>query len=126
MTQHRFLTPDRRVQESTFGEGADTVVVVVNMGGTPFTYASRTSGKVELPPYGFIAESKTFVALHALSYGGLDYARPVMFTLRSLDNRPLPRSHQVRVYHAFGPEQIRLGKATLTVPREAIVAPERS
>ena len=126
MTQHRFLTPDRKVQQSTFGEGADTVVVVVNAGDTAFTYTSRTSGKVELPPYGFLAESKTFVAFHALSYGGLSYSAPVMFTLRSLDNRPLSRSRQVRVYHAFGSDQVRLGKTTLAVPTEAIVGPERS
>jgi hypothetical protein len=126
MTQHQFLTPDRKVQQSTFGEGADAVLVVVNTGGSAFTYTSRSSGKVELPPYGFIAESKTFVAFHALSYGGLRYTAPVMFTLRSLDNRPLSRSRQVRVYHAFGSEQVRLGKATLSVPKEAIVGTGRS
>jgi hypothetical protein len=126
MTQHRFLTPDRKVQQSTFGEGADAVVVVVNTGDTAFTYTSHISGKVELPPYGFIAESRTFVAFHALSYGGLRYTAPVMFTLRSLDNRPLSRSRQVRVYHAFGSDQIRLGKATLAVLTEAVVAPGRS
>jgi hypothetical protein len=126
MTQHQFLTPDRKVQQSTFGEGADAVLVVVNTGGSAFTYTSRSSGKVELPPYGFIAESKTFVAFHALSYGGLRYTAPVIFTLRSLDNRPLSRSRQVRVYHAFGSEQVRLGKATLSVPRETIVGTGRS
>ncbi len=126
LTQHRFLSPNRRVQESRYGEGADAVVVVVNMGGSAFTYTSRSAGKVELPPYGFIAESKTFVAFHALSYGGLNYTAPTMFTLRSLDNRPLGRSRQARVYHAFGPDQIRVGQATLTVPKEAIIGSGRS
>jgi hypothetical protein len=123
MTQHRFLTPDRKVQQSIFGEGGDAVVVVVNAGDTPFTYVSRFSGTVELPPYGFIAESRTFAAFHALSYGGLRYSAPAMFTLRSLDNRPLSRSRQVRVYHAFGSDQIRVGKATLTVRGEATTGP---
>jgi hypothetical protein len=123
MTQHRFLTPDRKVQQSTFGEGADAVEVVVNSGDTPFTYTSRSAGTVELPPYGFIAESRAFVAFHALSYGGLRYTAPAMFTLRSLDNKPLSRSRQVRVYHAFGSDQIRLGKATLAVPRETVITP---
>jgi hypothetical protein len=77
--------------------------------------------KWSYPPYGFVAESRTFAAFHALSYGGLRYDAPAMFTLRSLDNRPLSRSSQVRVYHAFGSDQIRLGKKTLAVPREAIV-----
>jgi len=122
MTQHRFLTPDRKVQQSTFGEGADAVVVVVNEGREPFTYSSRFSGKVELSPYGFVAESRTFVAFHASSYSGLTYSAPVMFTLRSLDNRPLSRSRQVRVYHAFGSDQLRLGKATVAVPTEAVLA----
>jgi hypothetical protein len=123
MTRHQFLTPDRKVQQSTFGEGAGAVVVVVNTGGTAFTYTSRLNGKVELPPYGFIAESRTFAAFHALSYGGLRYTAPVMFTLRSLDNRPLSRSRQVRVYHAFGNDQVRLGKATLEVPNETTTKP---
>ena len=125
MTQHRFLTPDRKVQQSTFGEGADAVVVVVNAADTPFTYTSRFGGTVELPPYGFIAESRTFAAFHALSYGGLRYSAPAMFTWRSLDNRPLSHSRQMRVYHAFGSDQIRLGKATLAVPKEAVVGPGR-
>ena len=126
MTQHRFLTPDRKVQQSTFGERADTVVVVVNEGATPFTYTSRSSGIVELPPYGFLAESRTFAAFHALSYGGLHYTSPAMFTLRSLDNKPLTRSRQVRVYHAFGSDQVRVGKATLAVPTEAVITPGQS
>jgi hypothetical protein len=121
MTQHQFLTSDRKVQQSNFGNGADAVVVVVNAGGSVFTYTSRSNGKMELPPYGFIIESRTFAAFHALSYGGLRYDAPAMFTLRSLDNRPLSRSRQVRVYHAFGSDQIRMGKKTLAVPREAIV-----
>jgi hypothetical protein len=122
MTQHRFLTPDRKVQQSTFGDGANAVVVVVNEGREPFTYSSRLSGKVQLPSYGFIVESKTFAAFHASSYGGLSYPAPVMFALRSLDNRPLSRSRQVRVYHAFGSDQLRLGKATVAVPTEAVLA----
>ena len=41
MTQHQFLTPDRKVQQSTFGEGADAVVVVVNARGHCLLHTPR-------------------------------------------------------------------------------------
>ena len=123
MTQHRFLTPDRKVQQSTFGEGVDAVVVTVNAGSAPFACSSRLSGKVELPRYGFLVESRTFAAFNALSFGGLRYDAPTMFTLRSLDNRPLSRSRQVRVFHAFGDDHLRLGKTSLAVHEESIIGP---
>jgi hypothetical protein len=49
MTDHRFLTPDRNVQQTVFANG---VTITVNFGVTPFRLAS---GEM-LPPVGFRAD----------------------------------------------------------------------
>ncbi len=121
MTQHQFLRADRLVQRTVFGNGARAVEVVVNGGTNQFTYKSKSAGTVTLPPFGFVIDSPTFAAFHALSWNELMYKEPTLFTLRSLDERPLSRSKSVRVYHAFGPNEIRVEGKTLSVDRESFV-----
>jgi hypothetical protein len=121
MTRHEFLTPDRKVRRTTFGDGTDAVQVIVNGGSTNYLCSSKLGGEVILPPFGFLAESPTFIAFHALRWNGLQYQSPALFTLRSLDKKPVSASRQLRVYHAFGDEQIRIGQQTRKVEREAIV-----
>jgi hypothetical protein len=122
MTQHQFLTPDRRAQLSRFGTGEQGVVVTVNAGGQDLPVQSRWGGRVVLPPYGFLVESAAFAAFHARSWGGLDYQAPTLFALRSLDGRPLGRSRRVRVFHAFGDTRVKLGPSIHAVRAEAIVS----
>ena len=122
MTQHRFLTPDRKVQLSVFGEGAEAVQVVVNASSRDYRCASRDSGTVVLPPYGFLVESPTFVAFHARNWADLSYADPPLFTLRSLDGKPLNHSSQIRLYHGFGDPRIRVGPTTRRVEKDAVVS----
>lgn len=121
MTQHRFLGDDHQVQSSTFGEGAAAIRVLVNSSQQPFRDESPMGGTVELPPYGFVIEAPTFVAFHASRWAGLEYEAPVMFTLRSLDGRPLATSRRVRVYHAFGDDRVQVGSVTYRVKREAML-----
>ena len=121
MSEDRFLTPDRKVQQTVFGQGANAVEVVVNASGTNFAWSSKLGGSVVLPPYGFLAESPTFVAFHARNWDGVSYADSPMFVMRSLDGQPLPRSHKVGVFHAFGDSRLRVGKRTETVAREAVL-----
>jgi len=45
-----------------------------------------------------------------------------LFTIRSLDAKPLNRSKQVQVFHGFGDHRIKIGKTIQTVPREATLA----
>jgi hypothetical protein len=68
----------------------------------------ESGGPAEVPPYGFIIDSPTFVAFCATRYNGVDYARPTLFTARSLDGKPLAQSAKVRVYHGFGENRLRL------------------
>jgi len=121
MTEHQFLTPDRKVQRSVFGSGAKAVEVIVNGGTNSFVWDSKSYNKVELPPFGFAVASPTFAAFHALSWNGVVYRQPVMFSLRSLDGRALPRSRQVRVFHAFGREQVRVNGNDRQVRTEAVL-----
>lgn len=121
MLSHQFLTQDRKVQRTIFGEGGNAVEVVVNATSTNFPWSSRFGGKIVLPPYGFLVESPTFVAFLARDWNGLSYDEPPLFTLQSLDNQPLSSSRKVRVFHAFGDTRIRFGQTAQTVAREAMI-----
>jgi hypothetical protein len=118
MTGHQFLTGDHMVQKTSFGQGADAVEVTVNAGKNNYVCTSRLGGKIVLPTFGFVVESSTFVAFHASNWNGLTYTNAPLFTLRSLDGRPLTRSRQVRIYHGFGDEQVRVGRTLHKVVRE--------
>jgi hypothetical protein len=120
MTGHEFLTPDRKVRRTVFGNGDDAVQVIVNGSSTNYACNSKLGGEVILPPFGFIAESTTFVTFHALRWNGVHYQSPALFTLRSLDKAPVSASHQLRVYHAFGEDKIRIAQQTREVQRETV------
>ncbi len=121
MTSHVFVTPDRKVQKAVYGKGRSAVEVVVNMGREPYALQTRRHGLVQLLPFGFAVESATFAAFHALSWNGMDYARPVMFSIRSADGKSLESSRKIRVFHAFGDPRIKLAGAVHTVEREQFV-----
>jgi hypothetical protein len=122
LTRHQFLTPDRKVQRTVFGEGAAEVEVITNASAKNYAHKSKVHGVVLLPPYGFLIESPTFVAFHALTWNGLRYDSAPLFTLRSLDGAPLGHSAKIRVYHAFGDARVKLGAAAQTVEKEAVVS----
>lgn len=118
MTRHEFLTPDRKVRRSVFGEGNTAVEVIVNGGAADYRHRTKSYGEVLLPPNGFVIESPTFAAFHALSWNGLRYESPPLFTLRSLDGKAIERSKRVRIFHGFGDPRVKLGRAVQVVPRE--------
>lgn len=116
MTDHRFLTPDRRVEYSAFGP----VRVWVNYGPQPWTLTAvrddltrLTGSPTVLPADGFVVLSPTFVAFHATAFDGVAYSPSACYTARSLDGKPLWQSHHVRVYHAFGPGNLRVAGRVL-------------
>ncbi|HTL18330.1 MAG TPA: DUF5696 domain-containing protein [Patescibacteria group bacterium] len=124
MTRHEFLTPDRNVQRTVFGEGDDRVTVTVNLGNSDYSCTQVSDRTVRLPPLGFLIDSQNFVAFYAGNWNGLDYqSSPPLFTLRALDKRPLSKSHQVRVFHAFGNDRIQLRKMLISVTREKVIDP---
>ncbi len=112
LDDHRFLTEDRSVQQTRFGDVTITVA-----------YQNRAElGDHVVPPYGFIVESPQFVAFCALRYNGVDYATPALFTARSLDGKPLSESQQVRIFHGFGDPHLKLHGKDFEVARESIVS----
>lgn len=127
MTGHEFLTPDRTVQRTVFGAGVGQVRVTVNFGTTDYSCRSIGGEQVQLPAWGFLVESPTFVSFFARNWNGLAYSSaPPLFTLRSLDGRPLAKSRQVRVFHGFGEDRLKLGPSTVAVAREAILDPRNT
>jgi len=121
MTRLEFLTADRKVQRTVFGESADAVEVTVNAGKEAYICSAKLGGQVVLPPYGFLVESPTFVAFYAASWNGLHYDLPPLFTMRSLADKPLARSHRVQVYHGFGDKRLKVGSTLHEVEREAML-----
>lgn len=111
LDDHEFLTPDRLVQRTRFGDVTITVA-----------YRAAEFEGHSVPAYGFVVESPTFVAFCATRFGGVEYDTPTMFTAKSLDERPLSESGQVRIYHGFGDSRIQLGGKEFTVEREAVVS----
>ena len=79
LTRHEFLTADRLLQRTRFGDVTITVAYD----------RPAEIGQDVVPAYGFVIESPRFIAFCATRYGGIDYATPALFTARSLDGKPL-------------------------------------
>lgn len=92
MTRHEFLTSDRKVERTQFGD----VRMTVNYGEKPY----RTRSAV-LPRWGFLVESPAFVAFHAVEYRGISFSKPAMLVVRSKDGKPLRSSNDMHVYRVF-------------------------
>ena len=118
MTNHHALTPDRKVRQTLFGDGASIVNVIANGSGSNYRTPFRGSDVI-LPPNGFLIESPTFVAFCATQWNGIAYDTPTCFTLRSLDGKPLEQSEKVRIFHAFGDPRIKFGNSEQKVDKEA-------
>ena len=116
--RYDFMDQARLVRRTTFGNG-----VTATVNGRPEVYETTSvlGGTVCLPPYGFLVESETFVAFHALSWGDVVYEEPVLFTLSSRDGRPLIGSEQVRVFHGFGDARLSWRGEVIEVVREQVV-----
>jgi hypothetical protein len=114
MTDHRFLTPDRKVETTRFG---NDVNITVNYGESEYS-----TPRAVLPQYGFLIESPTLVAYYARSYRELKYSDPALFVLRSMDGKPLASSGQVRIYRGFGDTRVEFRGKTVEVQTEKVVS----
>jgi len=121
MTRHEFLTTERKAQRSVFSDGTRTVEVVVNVGDAPLQWKSKLGGAIELPVYGFLVESPDFVAFRAQTWSGRRYDAAPIFTLRSLDGKPLAQSRRIKVFHASGDAELPFRGSTRTVAKEAVL-----
>lgn len=116
--QYEFLDSARTIRRTVFNNG---ITVVVNGSSENFSLHSNVGGEVILPPYGLIAEAEDFTAFVALAWGGLSYDSPTLFTLTSLDGKPLSDSTRVRVYHGFGSTVLNWNQTQCVVRREEVL-----
>lgn len=121
VTSHQFLDASRRVQRTVFGEGAGRIEAVVNGSREDYLLTLPMGGDVLLPPNGFAIESARFVAFCALRWNGQLYPGGALFTLRSLDEKPMGESRKIRVFHGFGDPRIKLGARVERVEKERVV-----
>ena len=124
MMSHEFLGADRKVQRTVFGQGRAQMIVTVNFGDSEYVCDSKLGGRVRLPSLGFLAESDDFAAFYSRDWNGVEFGVPSLFTLRSLDGRPLSRSRKLRVFHGFGDDKLLLGKNHISVTRDLILDPQ--
>jgi hypothetical protein len=124
LTGHAFLSRDRKVQHTMFQGSSAKTEVVVNAGTDNFRWRSNSGGEIMLPPNGFLVESPAFVAFHSLDWNGISYsaAAAPLFTLRSMDGKPLENSAKVRVYHGFGDARLRFRGRTRKIKKEGFLA----
>jgi hypothetical protein len=94
MTDHRFLSANRKAESTRFGKDFE---ITVNYDATDLTLKNAV-----LPQYGFLIESPTLVAFHARSYRTTRFTQPTMLVVRSADGKNLRSSRQCQVYVAFG------------------------
>ena len=113
MTGHEYLTEDRKVGKVSFGNG---ISIVVNRGEDDYEQQGTL-----LPWQGFLADGPTFTAFYAARHEGIEYPSGALFTIRSLDGKPIADSRRMRVYHGFGAPQIRIANRVFQVDREEIL-----
>lgn len=115
---YEFLDEARLIPKTTF---SNSVTVVVNGSGKNYTLSSTWWGEVILPPYGLLIEAGDFIAFLARSWNGYYYQNPGLFTLTSLDNKPLLDSNHVRVFHGFGDASLMWNGKVHEVRREEVI-----
>ena len=126
LNRFEFLSPDRGLRKSVYGDGEDATVVVVNTGHTDAGFDSRSGGRVVLPPWGFVVESPRFLTFYSRKWNGRDYPDGALFTVRAEGQGTLAKADRVRIFHGFGDPRIDLGGSFHEVRREAIVELPRS
>jgi hypothetical protein len=88
LSEHRFLTPDFKVEEARYTNGT---YVVINQSDTE-TYETE---RVTLPPLGFYVEHPQMIAHDALRVGVETFTTRAFRVARSQDGKPLTESTDV-------------------------------
>ncbi len=107
MTDHRFLTANRKAERTRFGQDVE---ITVNCDTADLVLKNAV-----LPQYGFLIESPTLVAFHARGYGAMEFTQPTMLVIRSTDGRTLQSSRNIQMYSAFGYRPVEWNGRTVTI-----------
>ena len=116
-----FLNKDFTLRQATYGQGENATKIIVNFGAKDAQVESTLGGKVTLPPWGFVIEGPRFAAFHARFWGGQDYEKGAMFTLRTMGEKSLKETRRIRVFHAFGLPTLRWNGKIHKVQREKVI-----
>jgi hypothetical protein len=122
LTNFAFLSPDRTLRRAIYGDGEEAVTVVVNFGAADAEVATRWGGTITLPCWGFVVEGQRFVSYCAKSWDGVQYRDPTLYTIQSLEGKPLETATQMRVFHGFGGTTFSWRGNTRDVRREQVLA----
>jgi len=125
LTRLEFLTPDGSVRRARYGSGRDATTVVVNFGAKAAEATSRYGGQVELPPWGFVVDAEGFAAFYATRWGGREYAKGALFTVRPADGLRLSKATKLSIFHAFGDAGLTWRGREVRVAKEETVAVSR-
>jgi hypothetical protein len=99
MTDHRYLTLDRKVETARFGSD---VQVTVNYGDAEYSMTTAV-----LPQYGFLIESPKLVAFYAAGYRGVKYSEATLYVTHTLDGKP----HSYRPFGDPAADNVRAGRS---------------
>lgn len=100
MTDHKFLSEDYMVEESTF----DNEVRVVVNGKADAVY--RVDEDTVLSELGFVIDGITVKAYSANKAYGYTFDNPVLGVISSLDGKPVNESEHIRVFKGFGDDVV--------------------
>ncbi len=64
------------------------------------------------------------MAFHARRWGQEEYGKGALFTLQAMDDKNLQEARRVRVFHAFGPANLRWRDDRYNVQREQVIQPK--
>jgi hypothetical protein len=124
LRQLEFLDKDQTLRQAIYGQGKNATRIIVNFAATEARVKSKLGGDVILPRWGFIIEGPRFAAFHALRWNTEEDGNGALFTLQAKDDKDLKNSRRIRVFHAFGPENLRWKNNIYKIKREQVIQPQ--
>ncbi|MCP4263394.1 MAG: hypothetical protein GY774_38690 [Planctomycetes bacterium] len=124
LRQLEFLNKDHTLRQAIYGQGKNATRIIVNFGKEEARVTSELGADVVLPPWGFVIEGPRFTAFHALRWNKEQYPDGALFTLQTKDDKDLKNSNHIRVFHAFGPENLRWNNNIYKIKREQMIQPQ--
>lgn len=124
LRQLEFLSKDQTLRQATYGQGKNATRIIVNFSAAEARVTSELGADVILPRWGFVIEGPRFAAFYALRWNKEEYGNGALFTLQAKDDKDLKNSRSIRVFHAFGPENLRWKDNIYKIKREQVIQPQ--
>jgi hypothetical protein len=124
LRQLEFLSKDHTLRQATYGQGKNATRIIVNFGTEEARVTSELGADVVIPPWGFVIDGPRFAAFHALRWNKENYENGALFTLLPKDDKDLKNSNRIRIFHAFGQENLRWKNNIYKIKREQVIQPQ--